>query len=58
MPQSKRMDAVTTLMEVAGGVTIAVGVALAWLPGGLVVIGAELVGLGYLLAPTPPGRRR
>lgn len=54
----KRMDAVTTLMEVAGGVTIAVGVGLAWLPGGLVVAGLELVGLGYLLAPTPPGRRR
>ena len=24
----------------------------------VVVAGAELIGLGYLLAPTPPGRRR
>lgn len=55
---SKRMEALTSLMEVAGAVTIAVGVGLAWLPGGLVVAGLELVGLGYLLAPTPPGRRR
>jgi hypothetical protein len=55
---SKRMDALTSLMEVTGAVTIAVGVGLAWLPGGLVVAGAELIGLGYLLAPMPPGRRR
>lgn len=58
VPMSKRMEALTSLMEVAGGVTIAVGVGLAWLPGGLVVAGVELVGLGYLLAPTPQGRRR
>ncbi len=55
---SKRMEALTSLMEVAGAVTIAVGVGLAWLTAGLVVAGAELVGLGHLLAPTPPGRRR
>lgn len=57
MPESK-MEAATSLLELVGALLIAVGVALAWLPAGLVVAGVELIGLGYLLAPTPPGRRR
>lgn len=51
-------ETLTTLVELLGLVLIAAGVALAWLPAGLVVAGAELVGLGYLLAPDVPGRRR
>ncbi len=51
-------ETLTTLVELVGLVLIAVGVALAWLPGGLVVAGAELVGLGYLLAPEAPRRHR
>lgn len=51
-------ETLTTLVELVGLVLVAVGVALAWLPAGLVVAGLELVGLSYLLAPEPPGRRR
>jgi hypothetical protein len=58
MPESKRMEAVTSLLELAGGALLAIGSGLAWLPAGLLVAGVELIALGYMLAPTPPGRRR
>ena len=53
-----KMEAVTSVAELVGLVLIAVGVFLWWLPAGLVVAGVELLGLGWLLAPTTPGRRR
>lgn len=46
------MDALTSVMEVIGAVLIPVGAGLAWLPAGFVVAGVELIGAGYLLAPT------
>lgn len=53
----KRMEWLTSVAELVGLALIAVGVFLWWLPAGLVVAGLELVGLGWLLAPTTPGRR-
>ena len=53
-----KMEAITTVVELVGLVLIAVGFVLWWLPAGLIVAGLELVGLGWLLAPTTPGRRR
>ena len=53
-----KMEAVTSVLELEGLVLVAVGFVLWWLPAGLIVSGVELVGLGYLLAPTTPGRRR
>ncbi len=52
------MDALTTALEVVGAAGIAVGFFLAWMPAGFMVAGAELVGLGYLLAPAARGGRR
>ncbi len=56
MSESK-MEALTSAAEVAGAVLIAVGFCLWFLPLGLIVGGGELVGLGWLLAPTARGRR-
>lgn len=58
MARRLSMDALTSVFEVVGAVLIAAGFFLWWLPAGLVVAGAELVGLGYLLAPAPRGGRR
>lgn len=52
------MEALTSVAELVGAVLIALAFFLWWLPAGLFVAGVELVGIGWLLAPTPPGRRR
>ena len=52
------MEALTSVAELVGAVLIALAFFLWWLPAGLFVAGLELVGIGWLLAPTPPGRRR
>lgn len=38
------------VMAVLGGVLVAVGCGLAWLPAGVVVAGAELMAAGYVMA--------
>jgi hypothetical protein len=53
-----RVEALTSVAELVGAVLIALAFFLWWLPAGLFVAGVELVGIGWLLAPTPPGRRR
>lgn len=57
MSESRR-EAVTTMIELVGAVLVAAGFLLWWLPAGLVVVGLELIGLGYLAAPDAPRRRR
>lgn len=53
-----KMEALTSAAELVGAVLIALAFFLWWLPAGLFVAGVELVGVGWLLAPTPPRRRR
>lgn len=52
-----RLEAITSAVELAGAVLIAVGFFLFWLPAGFVVAGSELIGLSWFLAPQR-GRRR
>lgn len=49
-------EALTTLLEVAGAVTVATGVAMIYAPAGVIVAGAGLFGVSYLLETK--GKRR
>ncbi|MFF2274204.1 hypothetical protein ACFVTX_18160 [Agromyces sp. NPDC058136] len=42
-------DTLTTVLEFAGAAAIAYGVALMFLPAGIIVGGAALIGLSYLI---------
>ena len=43
-------NAATTALEVAGLIALCVGTFLVWTPAGLIVTGAIVTGVGYLLA--------
>lgn len=43
-------DAVTTALEVAGGALIAAGMAMIWLPLGVICAGAVLIAIGALIS--------
>lgn len=43
----------TTVIELVGALLVAIGCGMAWLPLGLIVGGAMLVGIGYLAAGQP-----
>lgn len=46
MKGARMRDALTTALEVAGMVTLAVGAGMAWLPAGLMVAGLSMVIVG------------
>ena len=43
-------EKMTTAVELTGGVLLCVGIALVWLPLALIVGGALMMGIGWLLA--------
>ncbi|WP_353809149.1 hypothetical protein [Agromyces sp. SYSU T00194] len=47
--QPRWLKAVTTVFELVGAAAIAYGVALIFLPAGIIVGGAALIGLSYVL---------
>ena len=41
-------DVLTTICELVGAATVAVGIGLIFMPAGLIAVGVALIGLGYL----------